>query len=417
MPKSTPKNDNQRLNSAKKALSTQQNNRNRFKSEGWIQAKEFKYTFKSINRKARCKNIPRTASPKDVFQKIFPNSVIMSLIKFNNDNWKEENLHLKPITTNEMYNFLKMRVRILSQKKEKMLDYWIGGHQHIGRDRYQEIANNLSVDVKALAADLTHTWRQLWIHGRYCTLDEDLEKHKRSPWRIKIDGKPGSPGHLMLMVSSRSEVHDKPFATSVLPHCSDKRSNTAESIQFAVDDIKVVTRDEKKMPPPTLVLDSWFLSEESKKVLDTNSTQYLAALHSNRFKYLHEELSNNTWKEAEWNTISNPNGEFCTFFVQGGKKKYVMTNAFKKGGKLASIPPVAPFTVEYRAWFNAVDRINATIGEIKYPHKQNPNPAFKFFDQLFRVGLNNIWVAFYDNRQEHAIPTLDNFLKTLDSDF
>jgi hypothetical protein len=421
MPKAAPKNDDARLQRAQKAMKTQTSHRVLYNQEGWMQAKDYKYSFKMIHRKAGTRNIPRKSPPSAVFDLVFPLAVIEEIVQHNNTEWKRQNINIPPIKSEEFRRFLRMRVRIMHRQTKSLPDNWKkGDKEHIGRDRYLDISNNLIVDVLALASSLTDTWAKLWKHGRYCTIDEDLEKQKKSPWRIRIEGKPGSPGHLMLLVSSRSEVHDKPFTTSILPHCSPKRANTVEAMQFAVKDIETSkdVGDRRKQCSPVLVMDTWFLSNESKKVLDESKVPFLAAIHSTRFKYLHIGLRKNAWKEAEWNTIWRPTTfEAATMFIQNGNKKYVLTNAFTKGAKHVAVPQCPPFTSEYRAWFNPVDKVNEAIGSIKYPHKQNPDHSFKFFDQIFRVGLSNVWVAYHDNIQEASPPTLPAFLPLLDADF
>jgi hypothetical protein len=129
-------------------------------------------------------------------------------------------------------------MRIMHQKKT-LPEYWCGGNQLIGCNHYQEIANHLIVDVSALAQNLFNVWNQMWKHGKYCTLDEELEKQKNSAWHQ-------NPWQtLILVISSRSKVHDKPFDTSVLPHCQPKRCDTTESIRFAIESIRA-SADSKK---------------------------------------------------------------------------------------------------------------------------------------------------------------------------
>ena len=343
----------------------------------------------------------RTATPVQCFLKLWSPEIMTHLVQKTNDFWKQHKMPFKPLTVEELMLYFKTRMDIQVSKLPLMSDYWyIGGHP-LGRNRFREIHNNMMFDRNWLVDYLNKQFQLHWNVGSEVTLDELLDPFTgETPYHCYMPRKPNKNGHLFYEVCSKSASTGKAYALSVLPWMSGKVPTTFEAVQFALD---AVNKEDSM-----LVMDSWFLSKNSKQILDEASRPYLAAVNSGRWSHIWTYLKSKTKEEGSYFTLWNDETEVAVRTQLGEKRSNIMTNAYHP---VTTEEPEegAPFGEDYCSYFNSCDRFNRKLGEIRFPHRQ-PGWLMKFLSTFLEITQVNAWVIYNSIKSEKQQKSIVDFI-------
>ncbi len=152
-----------------------------------------------------------------------------------------------------------------------------------------------------------------------------------------------------------------------------------------------------------LTMDSYYLDNQSKRVLDGCGIPYIAAFTSNRFQGITKEMSKKVTNPGEWFGIHNATTSNSVVYhwsrEEGVGKKWVMSNAPTKT-RSRTIGNLVPLFDLYKVTFSCCDHFNKSLHGTTWPFRkggyQRSGGQSAEYNFLLTCILHNTFNCFFE---------------------
>jgi hypothetical protein len=166
-----------------------------------------------------------------------------------------------------------------------------------------------------------------------------------------------------------------------------------------------------------LTMDSYYLDNTSKELLERSGVKYVAAFTSNKFQEITKEMITKVNIPGEWYGIYNPTNlnsivyHWCSDDRVG--KKWVMSNACVKN-RSRLIGTNIPLFDLYKVTFNVCDKFNRSLHDTFWPHRKGGSRRYGGqgcqHNFMFTCILHNTFNCFMDlNSTPHAMMNFESY--------
>jgi hypothetical protein len=253
-----------------------------------------------------------------------------------------------------------------------------------------------------MTKDVNDRLEKYILSGRHVMLDE---KHKGTSkdahlarW---VHGKDPNWGHWITELTTIAPTTGMPLLMKILPLTSTDASQvTIEPFNnFSLIDVH------KEIVPclrqeTFIVMDAYYLDDESRKYLRNEKIKYLAAINPIRFKEVWNELSEHVNKPGDWVISHNETTKEHAMMrwdpLKGDRKQHVLTNVFENRKKLSKKEQnMNAISEVYLHLFNGCDRLNSYLDNKYWPYHRWGWQS-NFDDFFFSAISMNMYVMYHE---------------------
>lgn len=181
-------------------------------------------------------------------------------------------------------------------------------------------------------------------------------------------------------------------------HRNDQYTSVASIVQIWCNIIKKL--QEKKT---LLTMDSYYMNNEAKQVLEENGVSFVAAFTKNKFNSITQEMEKKVNNPGEWYGIHNPTNRNSIVYhwsrEESVGKKWVMTNCAPRT-RTNKITRLVPVFSLYKLTFFVCDRFNNSLHGTTWPLRRGgytrSGGRGAEYNFLFTCILHNTFNCFFD---------------------
>lgn len=343
---------------------------------------------------------PRNPTVLDVFLLIFDKTVFKTCFGFS-DNCMDDFfrylslrmiMHGHPIPVGTVKNT--ERVGYLNAVKSVKED--IPGIALWGCRKYFTMRDNFAIEEYHVRGPISEHWSSLIRAGESLAFDE-----KQRTWRghskfIHMNrSKPEPIGHMVCMFTAPLEGSTIPFTVGIYPYLTNKKLDIHISAEMLmVWTTNLISKMHYHGQKPIIVHDCLYSTSASRKLLMEHDQPFICAQKPSWWidmeSLLQPKVSGPGMTAYAWNAVKKL--VVCCHFDPGrnGKRKYVVSNAFRYSKLPEYNKANPPVYSEYAAIFNACDQFNMRLSDNWYPYRAGHWE--KHFESIF---LSMAFMNFY----------------------
>lgn len=329
-----------------------------------------------------------------------------------NPNSSSKRRNLLVVRRQFVLKYIATRFLIMSNPNHKLKKNWplanqfkdINEKKYMGRDNFQSMLSHLLIRL-TMTKELNVRLERYILSGRHVMLDEKHKGTNKDAHLARwVHGKDPNWGHWITELTTIAPTTGMPLLLKVLPLTStDQDKVTIEPFNnFSLIDVH------KEIVPSIrdgtiIVMDAYYLDDESRKYLRREKMKYLAAINPVRFKEVWEELGVHVQKPGDWVDSYNKDTKEHAMMrwdpLKGDRKQHVLSNAFENRKKLSKKEPISNVMSDvYLLLFNGCDRLNNYFNNKYWPYDRwgwQTN-----FDDFFFSSISmNIYVMYHEINQ------------------
>lgn len=329
-----------------------------------------------------------------------------------NPNSSSQRRDLLVVRRKFVLRFIATRFLIMSNPNHKLKKNWslsnqfndIQERQYLGRNNFQQMISHMLIRLTMTKA-VNDRLAKYILSGRHVMLDEKHKGTNKDAHLARwVHGKDPNWGHWITELTTIAPTTGMPLLMKVLPLTStDADKVTIEPFNnFSLIDVH------KEIVPclrdgTFIVMDAYYLDDESRKYLRLEKVKYLAAINPVRFKEVWEELGVHVQKPGDWVNFYNEDTQEHAMMrydpLKGDRKQHVITNVFENRKKVSKKDPIINVISDvYLLLFNGCDRLNSYFDNKYWPYHRWGWQS-NFDDFFFAAISMNIYVMYHEINQ------------------
>jgi hypothetical protein len=246
---------------------------------------------------------------------------------------------------------------------------------------------------------LSRNFQNLVFHlGESCAGDEKLFYFTGKSHDIRlVPHKPGRIGLWFYELCAPLRYGGQYLLFTKL-HKNNEYTSVSSIVEIWSNIIKALQCDQT-----LLTMDSYYLDNSAKLVLEQSGIKYVAAFTANKFQSITNEIKKKVNNPGDWYGIHNSTNLNSIVYHWSPEttvgKKWVMTNSAPKT-RSRTIGNLVPVFHLYKMTFSCCDRFNKSLNGTTWPFKKGGNNKYgglgAEYDFLFTCILHNTFNCFFD---------------------